>query len=84
MYIEERGWVNAQTLFIIVINKNSVSKNNLQVYKIRFLICLFKFLSIILSCVITATMFFLQCETPGVKLLVTTGVVFAETHPYIT
>ena len=84
MYIEERGWVNVQTLFKIVINKNSVSKNNLQVYKVRFLICLFKVSSIILSCAITATMFFLQCKAPGVKLLVTNGVVLAETHPYIT
>ena len=40
--------------------KIQVSRNNLQVYKVRFLICLFKLLSNALSCEITAKMFFFQ------------------------
>ena len=68
-YIEERGWVNDQ---ILLTNCQYIEKfglggiNNLQVYTVQFLICLFKLSSIIyhLAWVITAAVFFLQCEAP--------------------
>ena len=73
MYIEKGGWVKAKII--------QVSRNNLQVYKVQFLICLFKLPSVTLSRVITAKIIFL-CF----KLLYTDipGIVFAQEQSYIT
>ena len=42
MYIEQRGWVKVQILFdqLLIYWKIQVVRNNHQVYKVRFLICL--------------------------------------------
>ena len=48
--------------------KIQVSRNNLQVYKVRIFICLVELSSMTLSWVITVKMIFLQCYTSGVIL----------------